>query len=63
MTDLSSRRLAGTPILSLVVGLALLSQRSTHTQDWSLSAPLPSQRRLLRPEFNRRASNCKDRPG
>jgi len=40
----------------------LTCQRSTHTQDWSLSVPSPSQRRLLRPEFNRRASNYKNRP-
>ena len=40
----------------------LTCQRSTHAQDWSLSVRLPSQRRLLRPEFNRRASNCEDRP-
>jgi len=40
----------------------LTCHRSTHAQDWSLSVRLPSQRRLLRPEFNRWASNCEDRP-
>ena len=40
----------------------LTCQRSTHAQDRSLSVRLPSQRRLLRPEFNRWASNCEDRP-
>src|SRR4051794_12957257 len=56
-----SRRLADTPILNLVVGLALLSPASAqpHAQHWSLSVRLSSKRRLL-PSWHHRWTSASE---